>query len=79
MTKIFCNKCGRELSSGNYRTVRMYISPMSLHGEIKLEFCKECLKEILGEEEHNAMIKREAERKQKIDERRKKRESENNE
>lgn len=73
MTKTFCNKCGKELSSGNYRNVRMSISPIAYHGEVRLEYCESCFKEIIGEEEYNAMIQREAEHKKRIEERKKER------
>lgn len=73
MTRVYCNKCGRELATGNRRTVRMAISPLSCHGEIKLDFCEKCLREIIGEDEYCELIKREEERKRKIEERRAKR------
>lgn len=69
MIKTFCNKCGKELSSGNYRNVRISISPIACHGEVRLEYCESCFKEIIGEEEYNAMIQREAEYKRSIEER----------
>lgn len=62
MIKTFCNKCGKELKYG---------------GRFNLDYCESCFKEIIGEEEYTNMIKREAEHKQAVEERRKKRESEN--
>ena len=77
MIKVYCNKCGRELATGNHRIVRMVISPISCHGEIKLEFCEKCLREIIGEDEYCKLKEREEERKRKSEERRKER-SKNN-
>ena len=76
MTKTYCNKCGTELTSGNYRPVRMSISPLACHGEIRLDFCENCLKEILGNEEYRNLIDRETAYKQRFEERRKKKERE---
>ena len=51
----------------------MSISPIAYHGEVRLEYCESCFKEIIGEEEYNAMIQREAEHKKRIEERKKER------
>lgn len=68
MTRVYCNKCGRELATGNRRTVRMVISSLSCHREIKLDFCEKCLREIIGEDEYCELIKKETEHKKRLEE-----------
>lgn len=78
MIRFFCNKCGKELKFGDHRKVELTVRPYITYGGIfNLDYCENCFKEIIGEEEYTNMIKREAEHKQAVEERRKKR-SENN-
>lgn len=78
MIKTFCNKCGKELKYGDHRKVELTVRPYTTYGgRFNLDYCESCFKEFIGEEEYTNMIKREAEHKQAVEERRKKRESEN--
>lgn len=78
MIKTFCNKCGKELKFGDHRKVELTVRPYTTYGgRFNLDYCENCFKEIIGEEEYTNMIKREEEHKQAVEERRKKR-SENN-
>ena len=74
MTKTFCNKCGKELKYGDNRKVELAVRPYTTYGgRFNLDYCESCFKEIIGEEEYNSMIQREAEYKKRIEERKKER------
>ena len=54
MIKFYCNKCGIELKVENRRKVKMLIS---FYGEINLDFCENCFKEVIGDIEYCELIK----------------------
>lgn len=75
MIKVFCNKCGKELKVGDHRKVEMTVRPYTTYGgKFNLDYCENCFKEFIGEEEYNAMIQREAEHKKRVEERKKEKE-----
>lgn len=55
MIKFYCNKCGIELKVENRRKVKMLIS---FYGEINLDFCENCFKEVIGDIEYCELIKK---------------------
>ncbi|WP_405354184.1 hypothetical protein [Ruminococcus sp.] len=72
MTKTFCNKCGKQLNFDDHRKVELTVRPYTTYGgRFNLDYCESCFKEIIGEEEYNSMIQREAEHKRRIIEKRK--------
>ena len=72
MTKTFCNKCGKELKPSDHRKVEMTVRPYTTYGgKFNLDYCESCFKDIIGEEEYSSMLEREAEFKQRVEERKK--------
>lgn len=72
MIKTFCNKCGKQLNFDGHRKVELNVRPYTTYGgRFNLDYCESCFKEIIGEEEYNSMIQREAEHKRRINEKRK--------
>lgn len=60
MIKVFCNKCGKELKVGDHRKVEMTVRPYTTYGgKFNLDYCENCFKEIIGEQEYNSMIEKE--------------------
>lgn len=64
MIKFYCNKCGIELKVENRRKVKMLIS---FYGEINLDFCENCFKEVIGDIEYCELIKKETEYKKRLE------------
>ena len=74
MIKTFCNKCGKQLKYGDHRKVELTVRPYTTYGgRFNLDYCESCFKEIIGEEEYNAMIQKEIVHKRRIEERKKER------
>ena len=52
MIRVFCNKCGKELKFGDHRKVELTVRPYTTYGgRFNLDYCENCFKEIIGEEE----------------------------
>lgn len=69
MIKTFCNKCGKQLKYGDHRKVELTVRPYTTYGgRFNLDYCESCFKEIIGEEEYNAMIQKEIVHKRRIEE-----------
>lgn len=70
MVKHYCDKCNKEL-----RKEDMYRADMRIGGfagiadSIKLEFCEECLGQIIGAENFAELLRRKAERQKRKEER----------
>ena len=76
MTKYFCDKCGRELSSlagGRYQAT-IHCHKLLGSDNYTADFCADCIKEIVGPEVIEAHEAKEAERKAKREQRKKERE-----
>lgn len=76
MTKFFCDKCGKQLSTNAGERYRATIRCRRLLGsdEYDADFCEDCIKGIVGAEVLKAHEEKEAARKERAEAR--KRESE---
>ena len=76
MVKYFCNKCQKELPKGSRYQCNMRIKGFSaIRDTFDCDYCEECLADIIGKENLEELKSREAERKKRVEERKKERES----
>ena len=73
MNKCFCNKCKKELKGTG-----KYIGEIRIRGffskSFHIDYCETCLEEIIGEDNYTTLKQEQAEREQRIAERKKSRE-----
>lgn len=72
MVKYYCDKCGKELPKAERYRAELRISGFaSVTDRLDLEYCEDCLAEIVGKDKFTRLLELKAERQKRAEERKK--------